>query len=936
MAYHSSIALNQLFLPRLCPLAARTRAGLLLLASLLGAPLCPARDTVTTNLSALAPVAAQIQAASTAGFVAVLGWGDGQTALTLAQTGRFAVHVLEQNPETAAKARALLQERGLYGFAVVEWWPENFLPYADDLFNAVVIHETGGIALGECLRVTAPLGGIWQRQADQWRTVRKPWPAEFDEWTHARHGADGNMTSADRAVTAPASVRWVAGPPQDDGGRKWYYDHVLVSAGGRNYYVFEDRVQARDAFNGRLLWEKEAKAYTYKETGSPLFEKLGTRTTKVRPVAGADRLYLALDGQLVALNAADGRQMLAFGKVEQPRDILLADERLLVTDKSGLRAFAPTGKSVWRRAEPVRKVVAGDGKVLCLVESQIVCLDAANGQELWRVSHRAASQAVGCTWGQGVLVLEQASWKDDAPGNGIVAFNGADGAVLWEKEYTPGMTHYKEARSLLADGLLWLQMEKQQIVGFDPATGQEKKRFKSRGLHCAAPVATERFFIAPESEFTDLETGAQNRARLFKSACRLPFVPANGLLNTFPVQCECFPMLRGYMGLSAAPKINPPGAARLQKGSGGAAAAGGAFTVQANDWPMYRRDVFRSGYAPEALPGDRVKLAWKTRIAQPPTEPLAADWRDNPFVNGVLTPPVCAGEIVLVAVPDRHLVVALNAADGSTRWRFVAGGRIDAPPSMADGTCLFGAHDGYVYCLRLNDGVLLWRFRAAPAEIRMAAYGQMESPWPVPGAVLVENSVAYYSAGRHPAADGGVRVGALLIPDGRLLWEKNITNSGVAHWYGATLPGGKVKIGVDYEPIDLLVRDGEAVAMSRWRFQPANGALTMVHTNTNYVAFAGLEVPRGLWSYGIRQTKMVRPRPPAAFTPTKIHWGATNDTALVIAGEAVIKASQAATLSLGNRSLTLDAPVVRDGLAVARRRLYAATTSGHLYCLAFE
>jgi len=65
------------------------------------------------------------------------------------------------------------------------------------------------------------------------------------------------------------------------------------------------------------------------------------------------------------------------------------------------------------------------------------------------------------------------------------------------------------------------------------------------------------------------ENGTQTRARMFKSACRQPFVPANGLLYTFPVQCECFPMLRGTMGLSsekpgelaAGPRLERKGAA---------------------------------------------------------------------------------------------------------------------------------------------------------------------------------------------------------------------------------------------------------------------------------------------------------------------------------------------------------------------------------------
>ena len=55
---------------------------------------------------------------------------------------------------------------------------------------------------------------------------------------------------------------------------------------------------------------------------------------------------------------------------------------------------------------------------------------------------------------------------------------------------------------------------------------------------------------------------------------------------------------------------------------------------------------------------------------------------------------------------------------------------------------LFGSADGWVYCLGAADGQLVWRFRAAPAERLVAAYGQLESLWPVHGAVLVQNDTS--------------------------------------------------------------------------------------------------------------------------------------------------------------------------------------------------
>jgi hypothetical protein len=87
---------------------------------------------------------------------------------------------------------------------------------------------------------------------------------------------------------------------------------------------------------------------------------------------------------------------------------------------------------------------------------------------------------------------------------------------------------------------------------------------------------------------------------------------------------------------------------------------------------------------------------------------------------------------------------------------------------------LFGAADGFVYCLRSADGVLTWRFRAAPRDRRMVAFEQVESVWPVPGSVLVQDGVATVVAGRCMFLDGGLRFCRLDVATGRLLGERTL------------------------------------------------------------------------------------------------------------------------------------------------------------------
>ena len=871
-----------------------------------------------------------------AGFCVQLGCGDGAFTTELAADGRLAVHALEADAQNVEHVRERLQARDLYGTAVVEQWSAPFLPYADNLVNVLIAENPGKITKTELLRVVAPHGTLWLKRDGAWEATRKPWPREFDEWTHWRHDADGNMVSHDTAVTLPTGLRWIAGPVQDAGGRKWYYDHVLVSSAGRNFYQFDSEIVARDAFNGRLLWRRPAKAQTFTETGVPGGLKLGTRISKVKPVAEICRLYAVIDDQLIVLDAATGTLVRNYCAVTAPREIVVTDNLIFVSDKNGVRAFAAGGNLCWQWNGVARRLIAADGTLFCLGTNEVVALTLASGKERWHAAHERVAEAMTCSYGSGVLALECSAFRDDGTGAGIVVLAGDTGAVLWTRNYIPGMTHYKEARTFFANGLLWVEEQTSKkpmtikVLGLDPRTGAQRKAVGTRGLHCSTPVATDRYFIAPEMEFTDWKTGKQTTGRMARHSCRLPFVPANGLLNTFPLQCECYPILRGYMGLAQTLPARDPGTPRLQKGP----AFDSPHTTDHSptDWPIYRHDTFRSGATPVALTGTDLQPLWNVQIAPPSTNSLTAEWRDNPFVRGTVTAPVCVGDTVLLAVPDRHRVVALNAATGKVRWNFTAGGRVDTPPTIADGRCVFGAHDGYVYCVNLADGQLAWRFRAAPSEARIAVYGQMESPWPVAGSVLIDAGVVYFAAGRHPASDGGVRVAAVRVNDGKLVWEQTVTDMGVKVWYSGMLPGAKQKIGVDYEPVDLIVRDGECVAMSRWRFEPKTGAMKLSVTSTNYNA-SGLSVPRGAWGYGIRQTKQVLDKPPTVFDAGKVTVSRTNAVAAVLAGTTLVTGNATGELKIAGQKIPLGVPLLRDGLIAAAGRLYAATQDGCLICL---
>jgi len=400
--------------------------------------------------------------------------------------------------------------------------------------------------------------------------------------------------------------------------------------------------------------------------------------------------------------------------------------------------------------------------------SLVTCLDAGTGDRIWQKDHskevgRAlkvysyASEVLVCRGGRGVH-------------HGLSA---KDGALLWTHKGGQGIPY-------VAGGLVWIpestgRSSKGPLVAIDLKTGEEKKRveFRSGKGVCAtaAQPVTERYHIYGRHDYVERETGRNWHIRSSRRTCRFSAMPANGLVYTWPVDCRCYPMLSGVMGLapSATPLPDPVkaegggtnaaatplppvenilDAARLEKGPSGPA----SIKPGPEDWPAWRHDAERSGSSPTKVPAE-VKLLWEKKL------------------GGKITPASAAGGMVFVASRDGQQVCALDATTGEKRWTYALGGPVDTPPTIHEGLCLFGSRDGWVYCLNASDGKLVWRFRAAPEERRMIALERLESAWPVYGSVMVTGGTAYFTAGRHTHLDGGFFVYAAEPRTGKVLWN---------------------------------------------------------------------------------------------------------------------------------------------------------------------
>jgi hypothetical protein len=249
------------------------------------------------------------------------------------------------------------------------------------------------------------------------------------------------------------------------------------------------------------------------------------------------------------------------------------------------------------------------------------------------------------------------------------------------------------------------------------------------------------------TEFYNLDTGAKIANNWVRGSCQYGMMPCNGLLYAPHHSCACSieSNLNSFNAL--APNANPaediPGVDRLEKG------------------PAYEEVISNQSPVISGKRDDSLNTGHRS---------------PNTKLHGRLTAPVVADGMLITAAPEHHAVHALSAESGELTWRFVAGGSVDSPPTIDQGTVIFGCADGWIYCLRASDGQLVWRYRGAPVDRRIVAYGKVESVWPLHGSVLIQDGVVYAVAGRTTHMDG-LFFHALDASTGRPLVTKQIAQA---------------------------------------------------------------------------------------------------------------------------------------------------------------
>ncbi len=493
------------------------------------------------------------------GLIVHLGCGDGELTVALHASDSYVVHGLDVDAGNVERTRERIRALGLYGKITAECWQAAKLPYIDNLVNLLVCEDPRGVPMSEMLRVLAPGGVAYVRQADTWTKTANPRGDGIDDWTHSFYDASNNAVSKDTVVAPPYHLQWLAGPRHARSHENASVSAV-VSAGGRLFYIVDEApaastalpaewvVLARDAFSGVPLWKRSIPNWDAHPAG--LYKSPPEISRRL--VASGQRLYVTLGARapVTALDAATGQTVMTYEGTEGTGEILYDKGRLFLVAAGpvarrgvNLTPMAPpgaaitmldaaTGRVVWKKPDARAlsgTLAVGSAGVFYTDGEAVVGLDVETGHELWRTAYAGPRKRF--VWRAPTLVVcddvvlcadrrpQKAANVDEitgqrlpqwlaaagSPGD-LTAYSATNGKTLWscicaESYYTP-------VDVFVNDDLVWVGQTRSRqgpdfTAGRDLHTGEIKRRIDTSKAYdttmphhrCHRNRATSRYLV---------------------------------------------------------------------------------------------------------------------------------------------------------------------------------------------------------------------------------------------------------------------------------------------------------------------------------------------------------------------------------------------------------------------------------------------------------
>jgi len=775
------------------------------------------------------------------GLVVLVGVPDRRVLASVQQDWKGLVQVLvpQTDEKTELNMRLPAAEHGLSrdGRMTLLEYDGPGLPYCDNSVNCVVVAGPSEVARAELTRILVPRGTSVTAGG---KVETKPWPEEIDQWTHALYDATNNAVADDTVVGPPDCLRWIGWP--DHGRHHNFLASVstMVSARGRLFTIIDEgflvsaylpaewTLSARDAFNGITLWKRKI------DDWGPTLRNFRSGPAEIgrRLVAVGDEVFVTLgfEAPVSVLDAAMGETMAALPGTEGTEEILVSDGVVLVVTgspkaelrdwagaqrdfttgvkhKRGLVAVnAATRELLWQRRDQQTATVlpmslaVKDGRGFFVNAQGVTGFDLKTGEQLWHTAEPIAMRRQAkfaptvVVHGNVLLYADRVLHADEAEKfygerpkryqaryrqlkaypSRLRAYDVETGGRLWDCE--AGESFHTPTDVIVIDNTVWYtstpaMLEGNFKEGRDLRTGEAIKRINGPDINhgrCYRNKATSRYLLGGKNglDFIDPDSpDTRHVPRGMRGTCQLGVLPCNGLIYLPPHACVCEPerKLNGFLAVSQGTRQPYPDPSqqgpRLRPGPAYGQVQRPAVGQAEDEWPTFRHDLARTGCASTTLP-EKLDLIWERSIGRRPTAP------------------VCAGGKLYVAAREKHVLWALDAATGKPCWQYRTAGRIDSPPTVDSGLVVFGCRDGWLRCLRAQDGELVWRFRGAPEERQVVVREQLESVWPLHGATLVMDGKVYFAAGRASVLDGGITIFCVDLFSGKRLAKIRFQDDG--------------------------------------------------------------------------------------------------------------------------------------------------------------
>jgi outer membrane protein assembly factor BamB len=716
------------------------------------------------------------------GLCLVAGAKDMALADELAAGSALYVQVLQPEAKRAAAWGAEVAgspNRESIGVRTAAFDPSH---YGSCLFNLIVLNDAkdaaGAKIAPELTRILAPGGALALAGKNaSLDSAGSPQAGLAKAGLLAAQGPDGwvclKKAPGPVGKAGPSdSLRWRAGSRWQRimahdfqsvtfGAGKLVYREAM--AGSNGLHRFE--MHCRDAYNGRLLWKIEEELFSDKDWAGQLRGRMGLA------IGENGRIYTGLGRDLVCLDADTGKVLSTLKPGGRPGQVLIHRNQYLLAD--GRMLDLAEGRELGRYPGG-SMAVAGDvvyssGEGRAFTASRI-----PDGKTLWQVTptNHPGGQYSGLFCSDTALHVRR-SW----PAATLTTMDLATGQMLWA--YPP------EPRPKVRDVLAYPFGDRLYVAysdagiaephdfvfkGVEAATGKVlRDRIFAPGRKwaggCWGPRPAGDYMLYHHNLWLDLKTAERTYLAMFRPKCDQGPLPAYGMIYGFPGRKGG--AIKGIAGL--APRdmefSDRPGGQELKTH---AAAPEAAPAARADEWPMFRGNPAR-GNTSGASPGKTLTLKWQATVGLGRQTYAAMDAQRTG-----LSQAVCAGGLAAVADIEGQRVVALDPETGAIRWAFHVGSRVDFPPALHEGLCLFSAKDGWAYCLDAKTGGLIYRLLIAPQERYIGGEETIQSMWPGCGDVLVAEDLAYASAGLAASIHGGIRVVAFKPRTGEVVWSREV------------------------------------------------------------------------------------------------------------------------------------------------------------------